>query len=151
MKTEIRISGIIALFLIVSLAVSIFPDDFFVSTLFSVSGVMFSVGLGLIVTFNARGIKNKTYIKQIRRNVVKVRNSFIIYFAISIVCFVAEKYLRDNNLSCLVISIKNFQVNLNWSLLLCLFMLYSISYYIVNFLKIQALNNDIFDKTNDTE
>jgi hypothetical protein len=151
MKNAVRIIGLIVLFLIISLAVSISPDDFFISTLFNVSGVMFSVGLGLIVTFNANGVKNKTYIKQIRRDVARVRNSFIKYFAISSVFYLMEKYLRDNNLSSLIIPIKGFQIHLNCSLFICLFMLYSMAYYIINFLNIQKLNNDIFDKTNDTQ
>jgi hypothetical protein len=150
MKTTIRnLTAVFVLFLLVSLAGGIRTDNFFVSTLFNVSGIIFSVGLGLIVTFNFSGIKNKVYIKQVRRNIAKVRNSFLIHFALLSFCYVVEKYLRDNNFSSCVVTIKSFQIILYWPFLICLVMLHSIFYYIVNFLKIQKLSDDIFDKTNE--
>ena len=36
-----------------------------ISTLYNVSGIMFSIGLGLIVSFNLSGIRNREYIKEI--------------------------------------------------------------------------------------
>lgn len=40
-----------------------------ISTLYNVSGIMFSIGLGLIVSFNLSGIRNREYIKEIRKNI----------------------------------------------------------------------------------
>ena len=151
MKTIIRISLVLILFIITSLACSIHPDDFFVNTIFTVSGIMFSVGLGLIVTFNIGGVKNKTHIKQLRGNIDKVRNSFFKYFLISTVCFAAEYYLRQKGLHITAINIKGIHFELNWSVLFCMLMLYSIIYYIINFIAIQKLNNDIFDKANEQD
>ena len=54
-----------------------------ISTLYNVSGIMFSIGLGLIVTFNLSGIRNREYIKEIRKNIANIRNIFISYFATS--------------------------------------------------------------------
>jgi hypothetical protein len=110
---------------------------------------MFSVGLGLIVTFNISGIKNKQHIKQLRTNIDTVRNSFLKYFLVSTVCYILDYYLRQKELNITAVNIKNFQSELNWSVLFCILMLYSIVYYIINFIEIQRLNNDIFDKTNE--
>ena len=151
MKTIIRILFVLILFIITSLACSIHPDDFFVNTIFTVSGIMFSVGLGLIVTFNMGGIKNKKYIKLLRGNIDRVRNSFLKYFLISTVCFTADYYLRQKGLNITAINIKDTHFELNWSVLFCLLMLYSIVYYIINFIAIQKLNNDIFDKANEQD
>jgi drug/metabolite transporter (DMT)-like permease len=112
---------------------------------------MFSVGLGLIVTFSIGGVKNKKFIKQLRGNINRVRNSFLIYFLVSTVCFAADYYLRQKGLNITTINIKGTHYELNWSVLFCLIMLYSILYFIINFIEIQKLNNDIFDKTNEQD
>jgi hypothetical protein len=148
-KQTIRIVLLFILFIIISLVCTLRPDDFFVNTIFTVSGIIFSVGLGLIVTFNIGGVKNKKHIKQLRTNINNVRNSFIIYFFITTVSYILDKYLRDSKIILTFIHIKNFKIELNWSVFFCLLMLYSIVYYIINFIEIQKLNNDIFDKTNE--
>jgi hypothetical protein len=110
---------------------------------------MFSVGLGLIVTFNISGVKNKKHIKQLRINMNNVRNSFITYFFITTGSYILDKYLRDAKIISTFIHMRSFKIELNWSIFFCLLMLYSIVYYIINFIEIQKLNNDIFDKTNE--
>lgn len=136
-------------FIVISLVCPIQPDDFFINTIFTVSGIMFSVGLGLIVTFNMNGVKNKTYIHKLRHNVNKVRKQFILYFFLTTVCYITDKYLRIKELSITYLSFKGIHIKLNWSILLCVIMLYSIVYYVINFSAIQKLNNDIFDKINE--
>lgn len=148
MKTIIRASIVFVLFISSSVLCSIELDDFFTNTIYTVSGIMFSVGLGLIVTFNISGVKNKTYITQLRNNIDRVRNAFLKYFLLSTVCFILDYYLRKKELNITSLNIQNLQIELNWSMLFCLLMLYSIVYYIINFIEIQKLNNDIFDKTN---
>lgn len=150
MKIIIRILLVFILFIIISLVCSLHPDDFFVNTIFTVSGIMFSVGLGLIVTFNISGVKNKKHIQQLRANINSVRNSFITYFLITTISYIVDKYLRDAKLISTHMQIKNFQIELNWSVFFCLLMMYSIAYYIINFIEIQKLNNDIFDKINNS-
>ena len=149
MKAVIRVFLILILFIIISLVCSVHPDDFFVNTIFTISGIMFSVGLGLIVTFSIGGVKNKKYIRLLRSNINKVRNSFLQYFLLSTICFTLDYYLRQKGLNIAAIDVKYTQFELNWSVFFCLLMLYSIFYYIINFIEIQKLNNDIFDKTNE--
>jgi Na+/H+-dicarboxylate symporter len=110
---------------------------------------MFSLGLGLVVTFNINGVKNQKFIKQLRDNIDKVRNSFLKYFFITAICYVLDYYFRQKVLNITTIEIKNFHFELNWSVLFCVLMSYSIVYYIINFIEIQKLNNSIFDKTNE--
>lgn len=50
------------------------------NTLFTVAGIMFSIGMSLSVTSNTSGIKNRTIRNRIRRNMKKVRNYFIYQF-----------------------------------------------------------------------
>ena len=131
-----------------SFCAEIQPDEFFNGTIFNVSGIMFSLGLGLIVTFNLSSVKNREYIVYIRKSLNKVRNSFIFYFGITVLCYILDKYFRDKGvISIPFFSIKNIKIELNFAILFCILMFYSIAYYIVNFLHIQRLNDDIFDKT----
>lgn len=49
-----------------------------ISTLYNVSGIMFSIGLGLIVSFNLSGIRNREYIKEIRKNIANIRDILLV-------------------------------------------------------------------------
>lgn len=75
------------------------PDQFLISTLYSVCGIMFSIGLGLIVTFNMSGIKNINYVKVIRKELVSIRNSFLRFFTLSTLCLVLSEYLKEYEFS----------------------------------------------------
>ena len=43
------------------------PNDSTLNVLYTVSGILFSVGLGLIITFVPNGVKNPAYIVEIRK------------------------------------------------------------------------------------
>lgn len=109
------------------------------NTIFTVSGIMFSIGLGLIVNFNLQGVKNIWYLKKIRDNLNKVRNSFIASFSLSTICFLLNQYLGNFSFSFMF-----FHFDL--SLFFLIMMLFSIFYYIVNLIDLQKLNDDIVDK-----
>lgn len=146
MKILIRIAIIVTIFFTISIVVPIEFDNFFINTIFTVAGIMFSVGLGLIVTFNVGDIKNKSYILKIRDSINGVRNSFLKHFTLVTVCYIFDYYLRQSELDITTLHVFKHYINLNWSILFCLLMIYSIVYFIINFIKIQALNNDIVDK-----
>lgn len=65
-----------------------------ISTLYNVSGIMFSIGLGLIVSFNLSGIRNREYIKEIRKNIANIRDIFISYFIISTLIYITYSYIE---------------------------------------------------------
>lgn len=120
------------------------------NTIYTVSGIMFSIGIGLVVTFNLQGIKNKTYIQKIRQNLKKVRSTYIVHFCLSTIYFILDKYIRDIKQSIISIQLTNtFEIHFNIAVFLGLLMFYSIIYFIINFLSIQKLNDDIFDKVNE--
>ncbi|ASM07382.1 hypothetical protein BVG91_10265 [Serratia marcescens] len=122
------------------------PDSFFSSTIYTVSGIMFSIGLGLIVTFNPSGVKNKNYINALRVNIANVRNSFLTHFGLSTVYYVLNQYLADPKYE--IHLHYKIDISFSYSIFLCLLMFYSAIYFVVNFIEIQKLNNDIFDNIN---
>ena len=148
MKTSISVLIVAIISIIMSTFIKITTGEFFISTIFNVSGIMFSVGLGLIVTFNMNGVKNKKIIESIRTNLNIVRNSFISYFALTIFAYLMMKYLIDSQNTITKITIKSYIFELNWSFTMCCMMFFCIFYFIVNFFKIQKLNEDIYDELN---
>ncbi|MCL0010368.1 UNVERIFIED_ORG: hypothetical protein EC838_2784 [Providencia alcalifaciens] len=121
------------------------PDTFLLSTLYTVCGIMFSIGLGLIVTFNMNGVKNKSYINKIRKNLTSVRDSFLIYFVISTTCLVLGQYLNDVDVK---FEVKGTVITISPVMLFFSLIIYSIIFFIINFLEVQKLSQDIFDKIN---
>ena len=121
------------------------PDSFLISTLYSVCGIMFSIGLGLIVTFNMSGVRNTSYRSAIRTELREVRNSFLRYFTLSTLCLILSQYTKDE---VYIFDTKWFSITIFPSLILFFLILYSIFFFIVNFLNVQKLNNDIFDTIN---
>ncbi|EFN8485581.1 hypothetical protein EBL26_05705 [Escherichia coli] len=121
------------------------PDQFLISTLYSVCGIMFSIGLGLIVTFNMSGIKNINYVKVIRKELVSIRNSFLRFFTLSTLCLVLSEYLKEYEFS---FEFKSLMLKFSPSILFFTLIIYAIVFFIVNFLNVQKLSHDIFDKIN---
>ena len=91
-----------------------------VNTIYTISGIMFSIGMGVICTFNPSGIKNENVYSIIENNIFKVRSSFLFYFALSTILVITQAKIFT-----LVMSI------------------IAIIYYIINFQAIQKLNLDI--------
>ena len=148
---------LIVLALLFSIIYDYEVDIFLMNTIYTISGIMFSIGIGLIVTFNLQGIKNKSYILSIRSNLNIVRNNYIKFFVLSTISFILENYLgkidskkNSENIGLHIINIGgNIKFSINFSMFLFLLILFSILYFIINFLELQKLNNDIFDKTSE--
>lgn len=87
---------------IISMITSFFFPDFnpgngAVSTLYTVSGIMFSIGMCLIVTSSAAGVKNIRIRNGIRKEIHIVRNHFIECFVLIsilyiLLCSAADKH-----------------------------------------------------------
>jgi len=109
---------------------------------------MFSIGLGLIATFNLNGIKNKFYIKKIRANIQHMSKLFITYFLVTTVCFILNNMYNQLQ-DLIIISLWEISIRFNLNIFNNIVILCSIIYFTFNFQSIQTLNNDIFDKINE--
>lgn len=114
-------------------------DTFVISTLYNAICIVFSVGMGLIVTFSLDGIKNTEIIKEVRINIKAVRRKFIILFSLCTLLLIAEKYWPATMIYS--ISLKKIA-----HLTTVIFFALSIGYFVYNFTKIQTLKDDIFDR-----
>lgn len=104
------------------------------NTLFTIAGIMFSIGTSLVVTINTSGIKNRTIRDGIRFNMKSIRNKFIVSFGFAALIFII--YILFPNL-------KNEYYNKSWFLLIL--EAYIIIYFIINFISIQELHEQIED------
>lgn len=137
---------------ILSMITSFFFPDFnpgegAVSTLYTVSGIMFSIGMSLIVTSSAAGVKNTRIRNGIRKEIHTVRNHFIECFVLISILYILLCSAADKHK---VIQIfENF--SLKYSHLLVSIIAYSIVYFVWNFLAIQRLNYQIEDALDKNE
>ena len=111
-----------------------------ISTLYTISGIMFSIGMSLIVTSNTSEVKNQRYKEVIRKQKKQISNRYLLCFiVISLLYVLLFSKINDGTIHIY----KGFF--LNCSDLLVVTMSYSILYFTVNFLSLQRLNNQIED------
>ena len=118
----------------------IFPDFSFdenvANVLFTVTGIVFSIGLSLTVVSSTSGVKNQMVKTRIRNSIKKTRNNFIICFSLATAIYVLYIILPKEHY-------KYF--NKDFVVLIC--QCASIAYFIINFIAIQRFNEDIEDAT----
>ena len=110
------------------------------NTLYTVAGIMCSIGMSLSVTSNTSGVRNKTIRNRIRKNMKQVRNFFIYHFLLTSLFYIIYLYKET-------INIKAFTYKIDVLALVLIIM--SIIYYIVNFIAIQRLNEQIEEAINE--
>ncbi|MFK5080645.1 hypothetical protein, partial [Glaesserella parasuis] len=103
--------------------------------------IMFSIGMGIVCTFNPSAIKNPQIFKRVKENIANVRNSFLMYFSLATITFLISQIVHSHTLSAIELTII-----FNPETVALLFSLISLIYFIINFLTIQKLIFDIAEK-----
>lgn len=111
-----------------------------ISTLYTISGIMFSIGMSLLVTSNTSDVKNKRFKEAIRRQMNLISGRYLFCFAIISFLYILLYSGIKDGVFCLY---KN--IVLNYSDLLVVMMSYSIFYFTINFLSLRRLNAQIED------
>ncbi|HHE3628647.1 TPA: hypothetical protein ACPD3B_002191 [Pasteurella multocida] len=123
------------------------PSISTLNVLYTVAGILFSVGLGLIITIVPSGVKNPSYIAEIRRAINKVRNRFFIEFFLITLAYIS--FSEPQNWEVIkIVLYEEIALKIDPVLYTEIFLILSLPYFMYNFLSIQKLNNDIFDKVN---
>lgn len=104
------------------------------NTLYTVSGIIFSVGMSIAISAKTDQVTKESKRNAIRGSYKTVRNSFMLLFGISTLLFIAAQ----------AYAITNYPAALD--LLCVVFILVSIVYYIYNFVKLHKLGEDIEDQ-----
>lgn len=137
------------IFLVLSVVIasvwSVKLDSTFINTIYTISGIMFSIGMGVICTFSPDKIKNIQLFSRVKENIITVRNSFLFYFALVsffyLLCLLCSNFEKT-------IFISDIKLVFNLSVFLLGQIILSIIFFITNFLEIQKLNFDIVERTN---
>lgn len=141
-KLAVSLAALLLSILLASLMTSR-PDASFLNTIYTVAGIMFSIGMGAIITFNLDRVKNKGFFLSIRGNINSVRNSFIFFFSLISICYLLYQIAPEAAMS---YTYKGLTVAFSVSLFVASIIPISIVYFILNFLEIQRLNLDIAEK-----
>ena len=110
------------------------------STFYTVAGIMFSIGLGVIAGFDLRDIKNKEYLCIIRNIIGEARENFILFFALATLGQLLYQSVKDKKFAL------DFSIQFNCGVFITLIVLFTIFYFVVNFIQLQKLRNQIIDK-----
>lgn len=120
-------------------------DDAFLNTIYTLAGIMFSIGMGVVCAFNPERIKNNSYLQQVRSDIVKVRGAYIHLFTASSILYLAHQLFPKTRFEHVFMD-RVVAVDLpSATIAVCIV---GIIYYIANFLAVQKLNFEITDKIN---
>ncbi|MCT4181785.1 hypothetical protein CMU68_09920 [Elizabethkingia anophelis] len=148
MRTYLKIFLAIVAFTL-SVILKLNYSEVFMNTLYTVLGIMFSIGLGLVVTFNLSGVKNRQFIISIRNNLKELRSLYISYFTISTFFYLIESQLRAKKNNIIhIIETSKIKLEFDFSTFTVCLLFYSIIYCIINMIDLQKLSESIFDETN---
>ena len=104
------------------------------NTIYTVAGVIFSVGMSITISPKTERVTNEKMRRLIRSSFLRVRDSFLFLFGISSVLFILSE----------ILSIDKYPT---FFVLLCaLFLILSIIHYVFNFISLQNLGEQIEDQ-----
>ena len=150
-----KIAGGLLLSLLVALlsptlSVSDDVDKEVLGTLFTVVGVIFSVGMSLIISVSSTGVKNKDARVIFRSQLSQIRTRFIIVFVLLSLFFILLP--KDGSTELIDLwKIKSVTIKLSSNIFQVSCLLLSILYYIVNFYSIQSSLYDLQDRIENGE
>ena len=119
---------------ILSAATRILVPDTILNTLYTVAGIIFSVGMSITISPKTDGVTNLEMRKTIRESYLVVRNSFIYWFGFDTLTFILANVCR-------ISKYPEF-----FHILCAIFILVSIVYYTINFIQLQRLGEQIEDQ-----
>ena len=119
---------------------------------YSFTGVLFSVGMSLVISFNSSKITSEIKKNNIRRRMHRIRNTLITVIIVATIVFVAYSMVDDKSrLTILWYDFGYFKLESNWSFSVLLFLIYCCVVFVSNYLDIQKLYEEIDDKIQQEE
>lgn len=144
MKSLMKDSVLLLFGIALAFLIPIQAKQYIVNTMYTITGIMFSIGIGLVVTFNLNGVKNRDFILIFRRRLLSLRNTYIRYFGYATLAYLVYQHLEDRNWL-----VTYHLIEVNWSILLLYIILISFLFNIFNFVSIQKLGDELYDRLNE--
>ncbi len=117
-----------------------------ITTLFTVAGVMFSVGMSLVVTMSTHNIHNRQAKAMVRDTIKRLLSNYIFCFIVLTFCFaVAMLFKIENNEAFAACQFTFFGLNVrfNYPIAIFLYSVYSVCYYTYNMWVTRSQNDKI--------
>lgn len=144
---RILIAGIVAL---IFSSIGVEGSGNVLQPLYTVLGILYSIAMSLIVSFNLSQVRNTDYRKSIRVSLKHIRNTLTLDFAISSIALILSLCVEKNKIISLF-TINELTVKLNIPTLAICIVIISMLYEVLNFYSIQSLNDEIVEKIIDEE
>ena len=125
---SLSIAAVLAAFTSISISDSI------LDTIYTVSGVIFSVGMSITISPKTDRVINEKIKQSIRASYIRVRNSFFILFGFSTILYIISG----------VVKIEKYPMFFFY--FSSVFILLSIAHYTYNFVRLQSLGEQIEDQ-----
>lgn len=116
-----------------------------ISTLFTIVGIIFSVGMSLIISVSTSGVKNREARKVFRDQLSNIRFHFIAVFIIETLLYILLPQEKDIEvIDIIAIYGIDIKMSCNIFMVVCLFV--GIIYYIINYYSIQSSVYELEDR-----
>lgn len=113
------------------------PKEKFVTTLYTVIGIIFSILFSLSISFNLDKITNKNFLNKCRNEIYYVQRQFIVYFVVATLTVFFQDYSFSYSYKFISFTSKS---------LYSVIILFLVFYFIINFKNLQKLKDKITDK-----
>ena len=137
-KLIISILVSVLLSIILTTFIDYTPNENTITTIYTISGIAFSIGMGVVCAFPVNNILNKQFFNKTIINIQSVRNSFCHWFILSTFMYIVSKNVQFD-----IFSINSKSISINVMNLTLIFIIISVVFFVINFFSIQKLNIDI--------
>lgn len=127
------------------------PTDTTLNILYGIIGVLFSVGMSLIIAFNGSNIVNPELKAQLRDNMHNVRNNFLFVFLVCSMFYIGFSLLKTEWQKIDVVKTEDLHIYCTWATSVLTMLIYSIIALISNYVQIQQFYEDIEDKIHEEQ
>ncbi len=108
--------------------------------IYTVIGIMFSIALSQLMAFSFSDITNPKFVQQQRNQLSHIRSSFITLFSVSTVALILTPYA-------FILHIGWFKID--FEILILVYFLFCLLYFIINFIDLAKLKDEIEDEIRD--
>lgn len=119
------------------------------NVLYGIVGVLFSVGMSLIIAFTAKDIVNSELKKILRKSMHQIRNNFLWIFFISTLFYVVFSIVGENSqFSIHFFKTESYELTVTFSVSVAVLgiLIYSTIALVSNYMDIQGFYEDIEDR-----
>lgn len=137
MKHLARVAIVLLASVVVSLVDLSISQEVY-NTFYTVIGIFFSIGFSIVIGFDLSNVENLDFIAKVRRNLIPVTRTFIVYFAMATMLF-----LVSGPYGCHIMMAGPVKISIG--VFIVISFVYILVYMIYNFTRLQKMKDEIGD------